>query len=116
MILDAAKRVLEIEANAIRAQIARLGSDFVRAAEAIEKSAGRLCVTGLGKSGLVGQKIAATFASTGTPAHFLQAGEAAHGSLGRLLPGDVLLALSHSGETPEVVRLIEVARKRSVLT
>ena len=116
MILDSAKRVLEIEADAIREQIGRLGEDFVRAAEAIEKSAGRICVTGLGKSGLVAQKIAATLASTGTPAYFLHAGEAGHGNLGMLLSGDVLLALSHSGETAEVVRLCEFARKRSVRT
>lgn len=116
MILDAARRVLEIEADAIREQIARLGPDFVRAAEAIERSTGRLCVAGLGKSGLVAQKIAATLASTGTPAYFLHAGEAAHGNLGMLISGDVLLALSHSGETAEVVRLCEFARKRSVQT
>lgn len=116
MILDAAKRVLQIEADAIRDQIARLGEDFVRAAEQIESSAGRLCVTGLGKSGLVGQKIAATLASTGTPAYFLHAAEAAHGDLGMLMPGDVLLALSRSGETAEVVRMCEFARKRSIKT
>ena len=116
VILDAAKRVLQIEAEAIREQIGRLGEDFVRAAEAIEASPGRVCVTGLGKSGLVAAKIAATLASTGTPAYFLHAGEAAHGNLGMLLSGDVLLALSHSGETPEVVRLCEFSRKRSVQT
>src|SRR4029079_5600379 len=73
-------------------------------------------VTGIGKSGLVGQKIAATLASTGTPAYFLHAGEASHGDLGMLMPGDVLLALSYSGATPEVVRLIEFAGKRGIRT
>src|SRR5712691_8732798 len=75
---------------------------------------GRLCVTGLGKSGLIGQKIAATLASTGTPAYFLHAAEASHGDLGMLVPGDTVLALSFSGETPEVGRLLEFARERNV--
>ena len=70
----------------------------------------------VGKSGLIGQKVAATLASTGTPAYFLHAGEAGHGDLGMLMPGDVLLAFSASGETPEVVRLVEFARKRGIRT
>jgi arabinose-5-phosphate isomerase len=114
--LDAARKVLEIEADAIRRQLDNLGEPFAKAVEAIEGSAGRLCVTGIGKSGLVGQKIAATLASTGTPAYFLHAGEASHGDLGMLMPGDVVLALSYSGETPEVVRLLEFARTRSIRT
>ncbi|HTO76819.1 MAG TPA: KpsF/GutQ family sugar-phosphate isomerase [Thermoanaerobaculia bacterium] len=116
MILEAAKRVLQIEADAVREQIARLGPDFQSAAGAIEACRGRICVTGLGKSGLIGQKIAATFASTGTPAYFLHAAEAAHGDLGMLVAGDVVLALSLSGETPEIVRLLEFARSRSLQT
>ena len=116
MSLDAARRVLEIEADAIRRQIDNLGPEFARAVEAIETSSGRLCLTGIGKSGLIGQKIAATLASTGTPAYFLHAGEASHGDLGMLMPGDVVLALSYSGETPEVVRLLEFARRRSIRT
>jgi arabinose-5-phosphate isomerase len=116
VILDAARRVLQIEADAVRGQIARIGGDFERAAEVIENCRGRLCVTGIGKSGLIGQKIAATFASTGTPAYFLHAAEASHGDLGMLVEGDAVLALSHSGETPEVVRLLEFARARGVAT
>src|SRR5262249_12722653 len=116
MDLDAARQVLEIEADAIRRQIGALGEPFARAVEAIEGSRGRLCVTGIGKSGLIGQKIAATLASTGTPAYFLHAGEASHGDLGMLMPGDVVLALSYSGETPEVVRLLEFARRRDIRT
>lgn len=116
MNLDAARKVLEIEADAIRRQIENLGEPFAKAVGAIETSSGRLCVTGIGKSGLVGQKIAATLASTGTPAYFLHAGDASHGDLGMLMPGDVVLALSYSGETPEVVRLLEFARKRSIRT
>jgi arabinose-5-phosphate isomerase len=116
VILEAARRVLQIEADAVREQIARIGPEFRKAAEAIEACRGRICVTGLGKSGLIGQKIAATFASTGTPAYFLHAAEASHGDLGMLMAGDVVLALSHSGETPEVVRLIEFARSRGLET
>jgi len=116
MSLDAAREVLRIEAEAVRRQIDNLGPPFLEAVAAIEKSSGRLCVTGIGKSGLIGQKVAATLASTGTPAYFLHAGEAGHGDLGMLMPGDVLLAFSVSGETPEVVRLVEFARTRGIRT
>jgi arabinose-5-phosphate isomerase len=113
VILDTARRVLQIEADSIREQIGNLGPPFVRAVEEIAARRGRLCVTGLGKSGLIGQKMASTLASTGTPAYFLHAAEAAHGDLGMLVAGDVVLALSSSGESPEIVRLLEFARARS---
>ena len=116
MILEAARRVLQIEADAVREQIGNLGPSFERAVQEIASSPGRLCVTGLGKSGLVGQKIAATLASTGTPAYFLHAAEASHGDLGMLVSGDVVLALSHSGETRDVVRLLEFAKSRGLKT
>ena len=116
MTLDTARRVLEIEADSVRRQVDNLGAGFLGAVEAIETTRGRLCLTGIGKSGLIAQKIAATLASTGTPAYFLHAGEASHGDLGMLMPGDVVLALSYSGETPEVVRLLEFARKREIRT
>jgi len=116
VILDTARRVLQIEADSIREQIGNLGPAFVRAVEEIAASKGRLCVTGLGKSGLVGQKIAATLASTGTPAYFLHAAEASHGDLGMLVAGDIVLALSASGESPEIVRLLEFARARALFT
>ncbi|HJW13698.1 MAG TPA: SIS domain-containing protein, partial [Thermoanaerobaculia bacterium] len=116
MILDMARRVLQIEADSIQAQIGNLGPSFVRAVEQIAASRGRLCVTGLGKSGVIGQKIAATLASTGTPAYFLHAAEASHGDLGMLVAGDIVLALSASGESPEIVRLIEFAKSRSLFT
>ena len=116
MILEAARKVLQIEADSVREQIRNLGPDFEQAVEEIVSSAGRLCVTGLGKSGLIGQKIAATLSSTGTPAYFLHAAEASHGDLGMLVSGDTVLALSFSGETPEVLRLLEFARERSVRT
>ena len=116
MILEAARRVLQIEADSVREQIGNLGPEFERAVEEVATSPGRLCVTGLGKSGLIGQKLAATLASTGTPAYFLHAAEASHGDLGMLVAGDTVLALSFSGETPEVVRLIEFANARGLRT
>ena len=116
MILETARRVLQIEAESIREQIGNLGPSFVRAVEEIAGCRGRLCVTGLGKSGLVGQKIAATLASTGTPAYFLHAAEAAHGDLGMLVAGDIVLALSASGESPEIARLLDFAKARSIFT
>jgi arabinose-5-phosphate isomerase len=116
MILDKARKVLQIEADSVRAQIANLGPEFERAVEEIASTTGRICVTGLGKSGLIGQKLAATMSSTGTPAYFLHAAEASHGDLGMLVAGDIVLALTFSGQTPEVVRLMEFARGRSLRT
>ena len=116
MILEAARKVLQIEADSVREQIGNLGPEFERAVEEVATSPGRLCVTGLGKSGLIGQKLAATLASTGTPAYFLHAAEASHGDLGMLVAGDTVLALSFSGETPEVVRLLEFANSRGLKT
>jgi arabinose-5-phosphate isomerase len=116
VILDTARRVLQIEADSIHEQIGKLGPSFTRAVEEIANSRGRLCVTGLGKSGLIGQKIAATLASTGTPAYFLHAAEASHGDLGMLVEGDIVLSLSSSGESQEIVRLLEFARGRSIFT
>ena len=116
MILETARRVLQIEADSVREQIGNLGASFEQAVREIAEMRGRLCVTGLGKSGLVGQKIAATLASSGTPAYFLHAAEASHGDLGMLVEGDLVLALSHSGRTAEVVRLLEFARSRKIRT
>ena len=101
-----ARRVLEIEAEAVRALADDLDEGFDRAVEAMKSTSGRVVVTGIGKSGIVGQKIAATLASTGTAAFFLHPTEAIHGDLGMILKGDVVLALSHSGETEEVVALL----------
>jgi arabinose-5-phosphate isomerase len=116
VILETARRVLQIEADSVREQIGNIGASFEQAVREIAEMRGRLCVTGLGKSGLVGQKIAATLASTGTPAYFLHAAEASHGDLGMLVEGDLVLALSYSGETAEVVRLLEFARSRKIRT
>src|SRR5262249_42517245 len=107
MSLETAKRVLRIEAEAIASLIERLDERFERAVELLYACKGRVVVTGLGKSGLIGRKIAATFSSTGTPAFFLHASEALHGDLGTLAQGDVLLAISASGETEELIALLE---------
>ncbi|HMF08836.1 MAG TPA: KpsF/GutQ family sugar-phosphate isomerase [Thermoanaerobaculia bacterium] len=116
MILETARKVLEIEADSIREQIRNLGADFEGVVEDISACRGRLCVSGMGKSGLIAQKVAATLASTGTPAFYLHAAEASHGDLGMLMEGDAVLALSYSGETAEVVRLLEFARGRGIRT
>ncbi len=110
-----ARRVIETEAEAVRGLAAGLDDGFDRAVEAMKATAATSCrvvVTGIGKSGIVGQKIAATLASTGTAAFFLHPSEAIHGDLGMILQGDVVLALSHSGETEEVVALIPHVKRR----
>lgn len=107
-----ARRVLEIEAAAIRSLAGSLDDGFDTAVALMHGTTGRVVVTGIGKSGIVGQKIAATLASTGTPAFFLHPSEAIHGDLGMILAGDVVLALSHSGETEEIVALLPHVRRR----
>lgn len=107
-----ARRVLEIEADAVRSLIDDLDEGFDAAVAAMKATTGRVVVTGIGKSGIVGQKIAATLASTGTAAFSLHPGEAIHGDLGMILAGDVVLALSYSGQTEEVVSLIPHIRRR----
>jgi arabinose-5-phosphate isomerase len=106
-----ARDVLRIEAEALERVRDRLDGTIVRAAELILNCRGGLIVTGMGKAGLVGQKLAATFASTGTAAFPLHPAEAVHGDLGRIRTGDIVLALSQSGETEEVVRLIPAIRR-----
>jgi arabinose-5-phosphate isomerase len=103
--------VLRIEADAIAGLIDRLDSRFEQAVELLFACKGRVAVTGLGKSGLIGRKIAATFSSTGTPAFFLHASEALHGDLGVLATGDVLVAISSSGETEELIELLEAIKR-----
>jgi arabinose-5-phosphate isomerase len=109
--LETAREVLATEARAIEALIDRLGPEFDQAVEMLLDCAGRVVVTGMGKSGLIGKKIAATLSSTGTPAVFLHPAEAVHGDLGMVVSGDVVLALSNSGETAELVRLLEWIRR-----
>ncbi len=110
--LDKAHRVLDIEIAAIQAQHDVLGSEFIQAVETILGLEGRLVVVGMGKSGIIAKKIAATFASTGTPAFFVHAAEAQHGDLGMITGHDAVLALSHSGETAEVCGLLPEIRRR----
>jgi arabinose-5-phosphate isomerase len=112
--LSTARRVLRIEAQAIAGLIDRLDARFERAVELLYSCPGRVVVTGLGKSGLIGRKIAATFASTGSPSFFLHAAEALHGDLGMLTAKDVLLAISSSGETEELVELVEAVKRLGV--
>src|ERR1044072_8596629 len=114
-LIDSALRTLETEAGGIAALVAAihgaLAQPLVAAVELISQSKGRLIVTGMGKSGHVGRKIAATFASTGTPAYFVHPGEASHGDLGMITPDDVIMALSWSGETVELKDLIDYSRR-----
>jgi arabinose-5-phosphate isomerase len=113
-ILASAKRVLEIEAEAITGLIGRLDHQFEQAVEAIFSSTGRVVVTGMGKSGIICKKIAATLASTGTPSLFLHPAEAIHGDLGMIVKGDIVLAVSNSGETEEMVRLLETLKRLGI--
>ena len=111
MPIEIAKRVLLIESDAIRALAERIGPEFEAAVKILKECRGKVVVTGLGKSGLVGQKISATFASTGTPSFFLHPAEGLHGDLGMLSKGDVVLALSNSGETEELLKLLPYFRR-----
>ncbi len=111
---DSARRTLQIEQQAVAALITRLDAGFDRACQLILACRGRVVVTGMGKSGHIGGKIAATLASTGTPAFFVHPGEASHGDLGMITPGDVVLALSNSGETAEVTALLPLIKRMGV--
>ena len=104
--LETAKQVFEIEAEAIENLIMLLDEHFELSVDAILKSTGRVVVCGMGKSGLIGKKMVATLASTGTPCFFMHPGEAFHGDLGMVSPEDVFIAISNSGETEEVIRLL----------
>ena len=109
--LDLARKVLKTEADAILGLIERLNGGFERAVQLLLDCKGRVIVTGMGKSGIICRKIAATLSSTGTSAYFLHPAEAIHGDLGAIRDEDVVVALSHSGETEELVRLIESIRR-----
>jgi arabinose-5-phosphate isomerase len=109
--LDIARRVLRTEAAAILGLVDRVDAEFERAVQVLFECRGRVIVTGMGKSGIICRKISATLSSTGTPAFFLHPAEAIHGDLGAIRDDDVVLALSHSGETDEIVKLIESIRR-----
>ncbi|WP_454455314.1 KpsF/GutQ family sugar-phosphate isomerase [Thauera phenylacetica] len=107
-----ARRVLRIEADAVLALGARIGEEFERAVEIILARHGRVIVTGVGKSGHIGRKLAATLASTGTPAYFVHAAEAAHGDLGMITPEDVVIALSNSGSSEELLTIVPLVKRQ----
>jgi arabinose-5-phosphate isomerase len=111
---ETARSVLTIEAEAVAALADRLDAGFDRAVDLLVGCKGRVVVAGMGKSGIICQKIAATLSSTGTPAYFLHPAEALHGDIGLLVPGDVVLVLSNSGETEELVRCLELIRRSGV--
>lgn len=114
MSVEHGKRVLEIEARAIAALIERIDQRFADAVELLYACTGKVVVSGMGKSGLIGQKIAATLASTGTPAFFLHPAEGIHGDLGMLARRDTLIAISNSGETEEVLKLLPAVKRLNV--
>lgn len=113
-ILESARRVLRIERQSIDALLGRLGNEFVEAVSLLKTCTGRIVFAGMGKSGLVCRKIAATFASTGSPSLFLHPAEGGHGDLGMLAKGDVLVAVSNSGETQELIRLLPAVKRLGI--
>jgi arabinose-5-phosphate isomerase len=114
MSLDIARKVLEIEAQAIAELIPRIDGDFARAVEMLLTCRGRVVVTGMGKSGIIGQKISATLASTGTPSLVLHPADAIHGDIGRIVKEDLVLALSSSGDTEELLALLPSIKRLAV--
>jgi arabinose-5-phosphate isomerase len=110
----AARNVVETESRAIFALSERIDANFIAACELIVACTGRIVVTGMGKSGHIARKIAATFASTGTPAFFMHPAEASHGDLGMITPDDVVIALSNSGETDELLMILPVVKRKGV--
>jgi len=109
--VERARRVLEIEADAVRALVTRVGPEMDRAVELLAQTSGKVVVIGLGKSGIIARKIAATLASTGTPAFFVHAGEGVHGDLGMVVKGDSVLAVSYSGETREMLAMVPLFKR-----
>jgi len=114
MLLGSAKRTFKMEAEAIQRLSDQIGDDFLKTVELFDSVKSHVVISGMGKSGLVGKKIAATLASTGTPSFFLHPGEAIHGDLGMLTKNDVVLAISGSGETEEMLRLIPIIKRLKV--
>ncbi|PIE89877.1 MAG: D-arabinose 5-phosphate isomerase [Acidobacteria bacterium] len=112
MVLDRARRVLITEADAIRQVASSLDEHFIDVVNCIVSTQGRIVLTGMGKSGIICRKIAATLASTGTPAFFLHPAEAIHGDLGMVIPNDTVIAISNSGETEELVRMMEYIKRQ----
>ncbi|MCU0302566.1 MAG: KpsF/GutQ family sugar-phosphate isomerase [Thermoanaerobaculales bacterium] len=114
MSLEIARKVLATEADAIRALVEGLGGEFERAVAMVVSCTGRVVWTGMGKSGIICRKLAATMSSTGTPALFLHPAEAIHGDLGMLTTGDLVVAISNSGATEEILRLLEILKRQGI--
>ena len=114
MSLETARRVLKIESQAINEVLSRLDASFERAVDLLFACKGRIAVTGMGKSGIVGRKISATLSSTGTPSFFLHPAEALHGDLGMIARGDVMLAVSYAGETREIIALLDALKRLEI--
>lgn len=114
MSLESARRVLRIELQALQDLLSRLDATFERAVDVLFQCQGRVVVTGMGKSGLIARKVSATLASTGTPSLFLHPAEALHGDLGMIVRGDALLAISYSGESEEIIQLLETVKRLGV--
>jgi arabinose-5-phosphate isomerase len=112
--LEYAREVIEAEADAIASVTPVIDASFARACEMIYNCSGSAIVSGIGKAGIIGQKISATLASTGTPSHFLHPAEAIHGDLGRLRKNDIVMVLSYGGETDEVTRLINLVKQQEI--
>src|SRR5580693_6702790 len=114
VLVDLGRQALNVEIDGLRAQLPRLGRDFARACRICLDCRGRIVVTGMGKSGHIGGKIAATLASTGTPAFFMHPGEASHGDMGMITRDDAVLALSNSGETGEILTIVPAIKRLGV--
>jgi arabinose-5-phosphate isomerase len=113
-IITQAKNILKIESEAISSLINRIDESFIKAIEIMHSCHGKVVVTGMGKSGIIGKKIAATLASTGTPAFYLNPAEGGHGDVGVVSKGDVVLAISNSGETDEIIRLLPTLKRLDI--
>jgi len=113
-LIEAARQALAVEIDGLRAQLPRIGGDFARACRICLDCRGRIVVTGMGKSGHIAGKVAATLASTGTPAFFMHPGEASHGDIGMITRDDAVLALSNSGETDEILTIVPVIKRLGV--
>ncbi len=114
--LTLAKTILRIESDAVASLITRIDDSFFLALDLVDKCKGRVIATGMGKSGIIARKLAATLSSTGTPAYFVHPAEALHGDLGAIQKNDIVMSLSHSGETTELVRLLEMTKRLGVKT
>src|SRR3989338_7198614 len=111
MSIARAKEVIEIEARAVKALSRRIGKDFMKGVDLIAKCRGRVVVTGMGKTGIIGRKIAATLSSTGTPSLWMHSAEAVHGDLGQVTSNDIIILISSSGETEETKQLLPLIKK-----